>query len=84
MPKVFCLFCVKFKVQSWCLGYCTEKNMYIKKVVRNCARSYITKHVQDNPAEVLAWYNRAAEWAKMRYELVKQYHYIGDVEDGQL
>ena len=77
MAKVFCLFCTRFKLQTWCLGYCEKKNIYIKKAVRNCAVSNITRYASENPAEVLAWYNRAAEWAKIRYELVKQYHYIG-------
>jgi len=80
MAKVFCLFCIRFKPQNWNLGYCTQKSIQLKKVVRNCAQSYITSHAKQNPAEVLAWYNRAAEWAKIRYELVKQYHYIGDIE----
>ena len=81
MPKVFCLFCTKFKLKAWRLGYCEEKNIYIKKPVRNCAKAHITRHTLENPAEVLAWYNRAAEWAKIRYELVKQYHYLGDIQE---
>ena len=78
--KVFCLFCISFKPRSWRLGWCAKKMIYINKVVRNCAQSNITEYTLNNPAETLAWYYQSAEWAKIRYELVKQYHYIGDIE----
>ena len=74
MPKVFCLLCIHFKPRNWCLGWCDKKMIYIHKPLRNCAKSYITEHALKNPADVLAWYNRSAEWGKIRYEMLKQYY----------
>lgn len=46
----------------------------IKQPLRNCAVSLITDHTLRNPADILAWYNQAAEWETIRYEMLKQYY----------
>jgi len=84
--RAFCLVCVFFKNEHWCLGYCQQKNIYIHKPLRNCTK-YNQANVIDDPFYILRWYKKASDIAKLKYDYVKtffeQKKILEDILEGQ-
>jgi hypothetical protein len=73
--KAFCLVCLKFSIQHWCLGYCREKNIYIKKPHRRCTK-YMESSELTRPERaqfIIGWYQKASDLARERHRLISDF-----------
>lgn len=68
--KAFCLVCLNFLREDWCMGYCRIRKEYVHKPFKNCRTYKPTPNVEDDPTFLLQWYNRAFELAKIKREYV--------------
>lgn len=72
--KKNCLYCPYFTPSSWILGYCNKKKHYVYQHIRFCGPGFQTEYSLEDPARMLEWWTRAAEWATKRADLAQEYY----------
>lgn len=85
MARLFCLICPSCKYdQSWVLGYCTQKNIYIYNPFKDCRVGWNTKHTIETKGKcALQWFQDRIEQDKLRIELIEKWISVMDWETGK-